>query len=98
MPYRRSVRHLLIGVVSLAVVCLAASVATACPSCRESLASCDAASGGDLMSGYFYSILFMMSMPFALLGTFSSYMYWQVRRARDEQPSDGDRPQTPGAD
>ena len=90
-------RRLLIPAVSLAVVCLFASVATACPSCRAALASGDTQSGGDLVAGYFWSILFMMSMPFTLLGTFSGYMYWQVRRARDEQPSRNDRPQAPGA-
>ena len=81
-------RRRLIFTVSLAVVCCTASVALACPSCRESLTSCDAPSGGDLVAGYFWSILFMMSMPFALLGTFSSYMYWHVRRAQNQPPTD----------
>ncbi len=98
LPWGRTVRRLLIPAVSLAVVCFCASVALACPSCRASLASGDTQSGGDLVAGYFWSILFMMSMPFTLLGTFSGYMYWQVRRARDEHPSRDDWPQAPDAD
>jgi len=83
---RQAARQAVTLAVVFAFVLSFAAVAEACPSCKESLGSCDAASGGaDLVAGYFYSILFMMSMPFALLGTFSSYMYWQVRRARDEQ-------------
>jgi hypothetical protein len=58
----------------------AADVAWACPSCKEALAS--SSGGGDLVSGYFWSILFMLSMPFLLLGSFSLYFYLLVRKAR----------------
>jgi hypothetical protein len=37
-----------------------------------------------------YSILFMMAMPFVLLGSFGTYVYFQIRKARrtaDEQAS-----------
>ncbi|MDB5352397.1 MAG: hypothetical protein JWN86_3644 [Planctomycetota bacterium] len=42
--------------------------ATACPNCKEALAS-QTGEGAKLKDGYYYSILFMMAMPFALLGT-----------------------------
>lgn len=35
-----------------------------------------------MVAGYFYSILFMMSMPFILVGVFGGYAYLIVRRAR----------------
>lgn len=56
-----------------------APLASACPTCREALVD---GHGGDLMSGYFWSIVFMMSMPFLLLGSFALYCYWQIRKAR----------------
>lgn len=55
--------------------------AAACPSCKAAIASSKAGQG-DLVGGFFWSILFMMSMPFVLLGSFSGLMYWQVRKAR----------------
>ena len=59
---------------------LLSTTAEACPSCREALAA--DASGGDLVSGFFWSILFMLSMPFTLLTLFLLYCYWLVRKAR----------------
>ncbi len=67
----------------LAVVvalCLAAT-AWACPTCAEGLAQNDPTSQG-MASGYFYSILFMMAMPFVTLGTLGGLAYLSVRRAR----------------
>lgn len=64
-------------------VMLSASTASACPMCKAALANSEGQ--GDLVSGFFWSILFMMSMPFTLLASFSGYMYLQVRRARAAQ-------------
>ena len=58
------------------IVALSAEVASACPSCKAALAN---QGKGDLVKGFMYSILFMLSMPFALLGSFSGYMYVLVR-------------------
>jgi uncharacterized membrane protein len=55
----------------------------ACPMCKAALASSDRGHG-DWVGGFFWSILFMLSMPFVLLGSFSTYMYLLVRRARRE--------------
>ena len=55
-------------------------MASACPSCKEALAS--SSGRGDLVSGFFWSILFMLSMPFVLLGSLGFYFYCLVRKAR----------------
>ena len=35
-----------------------------------------------MVKGYFYSILFMMGMPYLLISSFGLYMYLEVRKAR----------------
>jgi len=78
-------RLLSLVVASLALVCVLAlaDTAAACPSCKAALANQEGR--GDLVSGFFYSILFMLSMPFAIFGSFSGYFYYLVRRARQQQ-------------
>ena len=66
-------------------VCFAATVlvpatALACPTCKDSLGGDPAASG--MVQGYFWSIVFMMSMPFLILGGISAYFYYEICRAR----------------
>jgi len=76
---------------ALAVIgCVLALSATAwaCPGCKEALASGDG-QGGDLVAGFFWSILFMLSMPFLIFGTFCTSMYVAVRRARAAQAKAG---------
>jgi hypothetical protein len=81
------VRWALLAVV-VALVLLLASVAAACPTCKDGLAQNDP-HGQSLAAGYYYSILFMMAMPFAILGTFGSMAYLSIRRARlKQQPSE----------
>ena len=77
------IRWLLLAIV-LALVLLIASVAGACPTCKEGLAQNDP-HGQSIAAGYYYSILFMMAMPFAILGTFGSLAYLSIRRARTRQ-------------
>lgn len=67
--------------VIILVMLVVASAAWACPNCKEALAANDPTHNG-MVRGYFYSILFMMGMPFALFTGFSIYMYRQVLRAR----------------
>jgi len=83
---------LLVGTIAV----LLPNVAKACPNCQEALAS-NSQGGGDLVDGFFWSILFMMCMPFAILGTFSGYMYYEVRKARTAREMDETNPQ-PGKD
>lgn len=80
---RRLVISQLVVIAAMAVVLLAAQSASACPSCKAALANQEGK--GDLVSGFMYSILFMLSMPFAIFGSISSYFYYLVRRARREQ-------------
>jgi len=75
-----TIRWLIAALVLAILLLLAASVASGCPTCKNALDSDE--SGGDVVRGYFWSILFMMSMPFAVLGSFSGYLYLLVRRAR----------------
>jgi hypothetical protein len=66
------------------VVCLLAIFAVdalGCPTCKDTLAQNDPARA-NLVRGYFWSILFMMSMPFLILGGLSTYLYFLVRGAR----------------
>jgi heme/copper-type cytochrome/quinol oxidase subunit 2 len=67
---------------AVAAVVLVAGVAQACPTCSEGMAD---AQHQAMATGYFYSILFMMSMPFAILGTFGSLAYFSIRRARERR-------------
>jgi hypothetical protein len=79
------VRWLLIAL-ALVLMCLIASVAAACPNCKEGLAQVDP-HGQSVAAGYYYSILFMMAMPFTILGTFGSLAYLSIRRAAKQQQS-----------
>src|SRR5215213_453158 len=68
----------------VALVLLIATVAAACPTCKEGLAQNDP-QGRALAAGISYSILFMMSMPYIVLGTFGGLAYVSIRRARLQQ-------------
>jgi hypothetical protein len=70
--------------VALTLVIVLVSTASACPNCKDALAANDPERSG-IVKGYFYSILFMMGMPFACVTCFSAYMYRQVVRARAER-------------
>ena len=64
-----------------AIVLVSAASAEACPMCKAALGS-----GADrFINAWGLSIVFMLSMPFVLAGSFSAYMYVLVRRARAEQ-------------
>jgi hypothetical protein len=67
------------------LVLLLASVAAACPTCKDGLAQNDP-QGRSLAAGISYSILFMMSMPYLVLATFGSCAYLSIRRATDHSP------------
>ena len=74
-------RRLLTIVMLLAVLLGPVAIAAACPTCKDTIAENDP-NHQNLVKGYYYSILFMMSMPYLLLGTFGSCAYISVRRAR----------------
>ena len=80
-PWLRSVLQLMLAI---CVVLLVAQLAVACPTCKEGLAENDPQQQA-LAAGYFYSILFMMAMPFVILGTFGSFAYFSIRKAQAAQ-------------
>jgi hypothetical protein len=82
-------RRRLILFAVLAVIITTASVAWACPGCKDALAENDPEKNS-LVKGYMYSILFMLAVPMAILGGFSAYMYRLVRKARPEHTARGD--------
>ncbi len=90
---RARLTRLVASLAVLAVLVLASAAAEACPSCKTALATDDGRQG-DIVGGFMWSILFMLSMPFACVTGFSTYMYVLVRRARaheaaSRQPHDG---------
>jgi heme/copper-type cytochrome/quinol oxidase subunit 2 len=94
MPvYRLPLPFLLIAAIALCVLAAGASPAWACPFCKEALGS----SGGDLVSGFFYSILFMLSMPFLIVTGMGTYMYVLVRRARAARKAASEDSLSPGS-
>jgi heme/copper-type cytochrome/quinol oxidase subunit 2 len=56
------------------------AIAFACPNCKDALANDPAQAG--LVRGFFWSIMFMVSMPFLIFGGVSLYFYWEVQRAK----------------
>jgi len=79
--FEPAIARWIVGAIVLALVLLIASVAAACPTCKEGLAQNDP-QGQAIAAGYYYSILFMMSMPYIVLGTFGTIAYYSIRRAR----------------
>jgi len=79
----KAVKLLLVLLVAAVVLSLGAT-AQACPTCAEGMSHDENAAS--LIRGYFWSIVFMMSMPFTVLTGIASYFYLQVRRARRLQP------------
>ena len=71
-----------IPLLASAILLLTADTATACPGCKDAIAG--NSGGGDTVSGYFWSILFMMSMPFTIFASLGTYFFLLVRRARSQ--------------
>lgn len=72
------------GVFCIVVVCVFSQLAEACPTCKESLSQNDA----QMVRGYFWSIMFMMAMPFSILTAMSTYFYMLIRKARKLKAAD----------
>ncbi len=60
------------------LLCVFASDAWACPTCKSALEE----GSSHIVNGYFWSIIFMMSMPFTIVTALSIYFYVLVLRAR----------------
>ena len=63
---------------TLAVVLVLSTAAWACPGCKDALNTGE--NGGDLRAGFFWSILFMLSMPPLILLGLGTAMYRSVCR------------------
>jgi hypothetical protein len=66
--------------IALAITLSICAVALACPTCKDNMAH-DPASA-NLVRGYAYSIMFMLSMPPLIFGSLCAYFYWEVRKAK----------------
>lgn len=77
-PFGRFVKLVLLACV---LGCLSAgSVAWGCPNCRDGLAGDP--DQAQFVQGLYWSILFLLSMPFLIFASLSGYFYLQIRRAR----------------
>ena len=75
------------------LVVATASTAWACPGCKEATSE----QSKNLARGFSYSILFMMPIPFIIVGSFGGYVYYTMRQregqmtvppqTRDDSPS-----------
>ncbi|HEV3137647.1 MAG TPA: hypothetical protein VGZ26_07075 [Pirellulales bacterium] len=77
MSRERKLSPAILGVLCLTALLGFSQVAEACPSCQRALSD---GSQGNLAAGIYYSILFMMSMPFAIVGVFGGFAYRAVKR------------------
>jgi hypothetical protein len=84
---------ILVAAAALVLVCLAGD-ASACPTCKDGVAENDPQLQS-MAAGYYYSILFMLSMPVLILTSFGSMAYISVKRAqRAQAPPVGAAPAT----
>jgi len=66
---------------AVAMVFSSAHTVSACPTCSDAVAANDP-EHEHMVKGYFYSILFMMGVPYTVFMCFAGYMYWEVKKAR----------------
>ncbi len=86
--------RVLLPLLVLALVLFTAADVLACPTCKDGLAESDPVSQAQAR-GFFYSILFMMAMPFVILGTFGSAAYFSIKKAKEQQASFGQAERSP---
>ncbi len=86
--YRSRTLIVALALVAVLATVLLANVASACPTCKEGVDANDPHHQG-LALGFYYSILFMMSMPYILLGTLGFVAYNSVKKAKLSQSAEG---------
>lgn len=79
---------------ALALVAVLTAAAAACPTCKEGLDQNDP-HHQSLAAGFYYSILFMMSMPYIVLGSFGYLAFLSIRKAKERQAAEAAIDQTP---
>jgi hypothetical protein len=67
-----------VAAIVLLVALIAPLLASACPLCKEASSDADKPGGNSMWRGMYWSILFMVAAPFAMVGT----MIVMIRRAR----------------
>jgi hypothetical protein len=72
-----------VAAVVLLVAVLAPALASACPLCKEAASDADKPGATSMWRGMYWSILFMVSAPFAMVGA----MIVMVRRAKRNLPA-----------
>ena len=85
-PHRGPYQPVLLA---LMLVLVLAAAAQACPMCAEAVGNQSGSDSSGMVSGYFWSILFMMSMPFALFGGFTALV---VRAYRKQETVEQEEP------
>jgi hypothetical protein len=66
---------------AVTMVFSSARALSACPTCSDAVTANDP-EHDHMVKGYFYSILFMMGVPYTVFMCFAGYMYWEVKKAR----------------
>ena len=91
MPVMPHFRKLTLAIL-LALGCLVLpTAAQACPGCAEAQAG-QGPGRVNIVRGYQYSIIFMMAMPFLIVGSFGGYVYYTMYRG--QSGSDASPPTT----
>ena len=83
MSLQRHLSRAIVAVVCLTLFLGFSQVAQGCPSCQRALSD---GSQGNLAAGIYYSILFMMSMPFAIIGSFGAAFTWDMAHTDQVSP------------
>lgn len=76
-PHKPRLPWVLAGLLSFLLLCANAS---ACPNCKDSLASGNDPTAESLGTGLSYSVLFMLAVPFSALATGSFVVYRAAKR------------------
>ena len=76
-------RRIVRAILTLSILLCCVSLATACPNCKDGLA--DGTNNSNLVRGFGWSIIFMMSAPFLILGGLGGYFYYEICKARRNQ-------------
>lgn len=80
----KSVNSVKLLLILLLLLLVGVQCAEACPGCKDALSENDP-QHARMVRGYFWSILFMMAMPFTIAGTFGTFFYLEVRRKRSAE-------------
>ena len=76
---RRTGKGILVLTLAALFVVEAASVASACPNCKEAVSASEG-QVANMATGYNWSVVFMLTVPFSLLGTGALVVHRAVKR------------------